>query len=631
MELYLSRIYSSITSLPRSYKSLLLLGLDTVLVPLCLYLAFALRLDTFKPYLGKTDFWQLHFLLTLTALIVILITKQHKVKLHNFGVHSIYRIAVNSFILLLSIVILLYFFKYWSPRSVPIIFSMLFFIFVAGYRILLARLLNRVKEYINNARPVAIYGTGTTAIQLLSSLKESGRYKPICFFDDSSVMHGSVLSEVRVEDSGKLEEIILKKFIQEVFIAVPEASEAGVKRIVDRLSTCDVKLHVVPSIVQLLVSSSRDILNMNLKPDDLLGRDNELLTSLSIPDEYKGKTIIVTGAGGSVGSEISRQLIDFAPQKLVLLDNSELALYKIDQELSAKAARQDIELVARLGSVSDKEYLEHIIKNEGAQVLFHAAAYKHVPLVEHNIIEAMRNNVLGTYNAAAAAGNNGLEKFILISTDKAVRPTNIMGATKRLAELVSHSCRQLYPNTNYTVVRFGNVLGSSGSVIPLFKKQLAQGGPVTVTHPRVTRYFMTIPEAAKLVLVAGLMSKGGDTFVLDMGEPIKIIDLAKRMIKLAGYSRKDEDNPHGEIAIDFIGLRLGEKLHEELFFDKAELTDTPHKKIYRLEEEIISKSKMQNIIEQIIYALAERDETKFINIASDNVEGFVWDSRKSTS
>lgn len=628
MDLSLIEIYGKITNLPRSYKSLLLLGVDTVLVPICLYLAFALRLDTFEPYLGKSDFWQLHFLLTFTALIIILTTKQHKVKLHNFGVHSIYRIAVNSFLVLLSIIILLYFFKYWAPRSVPIIFFMLFFVLAVGYRISLARLLNRIKEYVHNAQPVAIYGTGMTALQLLSSLKESDRYKPICFFDDSSVMHGAILSEVRVEDPRKLEEIILKKHIQEIFITIPESPDARVKRIVNRLSVYDVRLHIIPSIMQLLVSSSRDILQMNLKPDDLLERDNELLTSLNVSDEYKEKTILVTGAGGSVGSEISRQLIDFAPKKLILFDNNEFSLYKIDQELSTKAAKQDTELVARLGSVLDKGYLDHVIKNEGVQILFHAAAYKHVPLVEHNVLEAMRNNVLGTYNAAAAAGNNGLEKFILISTDKAVRPTNIMGATKRLAELVSHSFRQLQPNTNYTVVRFGNVLGSSGSVVPLFKKQLSQGGPLTVTDPRVTRYFMTISEAAKLVLVAGLMSKGGDTFVLDMGDPVKIIDLAKRMIKLSGYSHKDEDNPYGEIAIDFIGLRLGEKLYEELFFDKAELTDTPHQKIYRLEEKIIPISKMQNIIEQIISAYAELDETKLINIASDNVEGFTWVSQK---
>lgn len=629
MDRYFSKIYNAVTNLPRNYKSYLLFCLDTTLVPLCLYAAFALRLDTFTPYVAHPGFWQLHLLLTLAKVVVILTTGQHKVRLHNFGMQSVYKIGVNSFLMLLSIIILLYFFKYWAPRSVPIIFFMLFFFSAVGFRVLLSRLLNRLKEHVNNAKPVAIYGTGTAAMQILSALRESEKYKPVFFFDDNSAMHHAILGEIRVENPINLREIITKMKIQEVFIAVPEASEAELKKIVNGLSVYEIKIHIVPTIMQLLVSSSRDIMQMNITPDDLLQRDKELLTSLKISAEFNGKIIVVTGAGGSVGSELSRQLMDFQPKKLVLLDSSEFALYSIDSELSAKAAKQGTELVSRLGSILDGEYLEHILSDEGAQILFHAAAYKHVPLVEQNILEAVRNNVLGTYNAAAAAGKASLQQFILISTDKAVRPSNIMGATKRLAELVSHSCSQLYPNTNYAVVRFGNVLGSSGSVIPLFKKQLSQGGPITVTDPGVTRYFMTIPEAAKLVLVAGLMSKGGDTFVLDMGEPVKIVDLARRMISLAGHSYKNPGDPNGDIAIEFIGLRRGEKMYEELFFDKAELSDTPHKKIYRLEEKIISTASMQHIIEQVNLALLHRDEDKFIDLANNYVDGFTWNSAKS--
>ena len=507
---------------------------------------------------------------------------------------------------------------------------MLFSFSAVGYRLILSRLINHLKKYINNAQPVAIYGTGTTAMQVFSALRESEEYKPVCFFDGSATMHGAILGEIRVENPKKLEEIVIKRKIQAIFIAIPANFESETKKIVTRLSACGVKIHIVPTVMQLLISSSRNVMQMNMKPGDLLERDKELLTSLKISGGFSGKIIFVTGAGGSVGSELSRQVLDFKPKKLVLFDSNEFALYTLDSELSAQAARQGTELVSRLGSVVDGEYLEHILSDEGVQILFHAAAYKHVPLVEQNILQAVRNNVLGTYNAASAAGKAGLERFICISTDKAVRPSNIMGATKRLAELVSHSCHQLYPETYYTVVRFGNVLGSSGSVIPLFKKQLSQGGPITVTDPRVTRYFMTIPEAAKLVLVAGLMSTGGDTFVLDMGEPVKIVDLAKRMISLSGHSCKTPSDPNGEIAIDFIGLRPGEKLYEELFFDKAELKNTPHEKIHRLEEKIISTCSMQHIIEQVNLAFSERNEARFINLATANVEGFKWNSEKSS-
>ena len=394
MDKHFDIIYNGLVKLPRIYKACFLLVVDVILAPVCLYVAFALRLDTITPYLGSADFWQLHFLLVIMTLVVVLATNQHNVRLHNFGIQSVYKIGVNSAILLLGAVILLYFFKYWAPRSVPIIFFMLFSFSAVGYRLILSRLINHLKKYINNAQPVAIYGTGTTAMQVFSALRESEEYKPVCFFDGSATMHGAILGEIRVENPKKLEEIVIKRKIQAIFIAIPANFESETKKIVTRLSACGVKIHIVPTVMQLLISSSRNVMQMNMKPGDLLERDKELLTSLKISGGFSGKIIFVTGAGGSVGSELSRQVLDFKPKKLVLFDSNEFALYTLDSELSAQAARQGTELVSRLGSVVDGEYLEHILSDEGVQILFHAAAYKHVPLVEQNILQAVRNNVL---------------------------------------------------------------------------------------------------------------------------------------------------------------------------------------------------------------------------------------------
>lgn len=626
MTLFFDTIYHGISGVPRRYKNLILLSLDTVLLPVCLYLAFALRLDTFTPFIGQDKFWTLHLLLTFSGIAIILISGQHRVKLHNFEINSVYQIGLSTAGLFLSFIMLLYLFRFWAPRSVPIIFAMLFFFSTVGSRVVISLLLNQLKMQVNKAAPVAIYGTGSTAMQILSALNESEVHEPICFFDENSALHGAIIGNIRVESPANLNSKLKKKNIQEVYIALPDASDAETKSIVGKISGYGVKVCVAPTVMQLLLDHSRDILSAGMTPDDLLGRDKIMLNSLDISSGFKGKSIIVTGAGGSIGSELSRQILEFAPKKLVLFDSNEFALYKIGNELADRAAKLGTQLVSKLGSVVDEEYLEFVLTEERVQMLFHAAAYKHVSLVEKNILEAARNNVLGTYCAATAAGKVGLEKFVLVSTDKAVRPTNIMGATKRLAELVTHSCSQLYPRSIYAVVRFGNVLGSSGSVVPLFKKQISYGGPVTVTNPNVTRYFMTIPEASKLVLLAGFFSSGGDTFVLDMGEPVKILDLAKRMIELSGNKLKNGLPSEEGIAIEFVGLRSGEKLHEELLFDRNELVETPHEKIFRIKEKIISEKSMDNIVDEITRALSQRDEPAIVRLISVNVEGFYWNS-----
>ncbi len=626
---FVGKSYVVLKNIPRVYKSLFLFVFDTSQVPICLYLAFALRLDTLTPYVGSNGFWQLILLQTIAGIAALLIVRQHRVKLHNFEINSIFQIALTTAALFLCLIILLYLFRFWAPRSVPIIFSVLFFVTSAGFRVVVSTVLNYAERRVNNAIPVAIYGTNNTAIQVLSALKSSRSHDPVCFFDDNPALHGAKIANIKVENTANVLDTLKKKGIQEVYIALPEASEEDLRPIAGRIAELGVKCHVTPTVTQLLLNHSRNLLRDGISADDLLGREKLDILSAELKSAFQGKAIVVTGAGGSIGSELSRQILRFKPRKLVLFENSEFALYTITSELTSQASRLETEIVPQLGSTLDAHCLEAVLKKENAQMLFHAAAYKHVPLVEQNILEAAKNNILGTYNAALAAGKLSLEKFVLISTDKAVRPTNIMGATKRLAELVATSCQAKYSATTYSVVRFGNVLSSSGSVIPLFQKQITQGGPVTVTHPEITRYFMTIPEASRLVLIAGFFSDGGDTFVLDMGEPVKIVDLAKRIIELSGFTVKDDRNPDGDIAIDFVGLRPGEKMFEELIFRESELVTTPHKKIFRLKEEIITEIDRQRIIECISSSAIKRDEDAIVRLLREKVEGFRWKGTKA--
>lgn len=626
---FVDKSYVALRDIPRQYKNLILFSLDASLVPICLYLAFALRLDSIAPHAGQGGFWLLILLQTIAGIATLLIVGQHKTKLHNFDINSLFRISVTAIVLFFALVFLLYLFRLWAPRSVPIIFAVLFFVASAGIRTFISALLNYANRRLNNAIPVGIYGTSNTAIQVLFALKASSSHEPLCFFDDNSALHGATIANIKVESSTNIEKALKKKGIQEVYIALPDASQEAIKPIASRLTELGIKCHITPTVTELLLNNSRDILREGVSFEDLLGREKFDLLSEELQSGFQGKVVIVTGAGGSIGSELCRQILHFKPKKLILFEINEFALYTITTELAVQAAEQKTELVPKLGSVLDRKCLETVLKHDRANVLFHAAAYKHVPLVEQNILEAANNNVLGTYTAASVAGKMLVDKFVLISTDKAVRPTNIMGATKRLAELVATSCQEKYPATRYSVVRFGNVLGSSGSVIPLFKKQIEQGGPVTVTHPNITRYFMTIPEASKLVLIAGFFSDGGDTFVLDMGKPVKIMDLARRIIELSGFTVKDDGNPDGDIAIDFVGLRPGEKMFEELFFQKDEMVDTPHNKIFRAKEKTVSESDADKILRCVSCSISEGDSASFIRLITENVEGFRWNTDHS--
>lgn len=456
---------------------------------------------------------------------------------------------------------------------------------------------------------VAIYGAGASGNQLAQALSSSGEYQTVALIDDKRELQGATIGGIRVYAPDALPKLLKEKSVTKILLAMPSLGKAQQRRILDRLEPLKVKTMVASPIKTLVNGQSRLQDMREIEIEDLLGRDavepDEELMSMFIT----GKTVMVTGAGGSIGSELCRQILRQRPVRLLLLEMSEFALYSIEQELQAlrKSLRLEVELLPFLGSVLETARCERVLRNFHVETVYHAAAYKHVPLVEHNPIEGIRNNALGTLSMARAAMAAEVERFVLISTDKAVRPTNVMGCTKRLAELILQAFSKQQSKTRFCMVRFGNVLGSSGSVVPLFRKQIMAGGPITITHPEITRYFMTIPEAAQLVLQAGAMGEGGDVFVLDMGDPVKIVDLAKRMVHLSGLEIKSDLEPEGNIEIHHVGLRPGEKLYEELLIgDNVEGTD--HPLIMRAQESYLPWSRLQILLEALEAACARFDQ-----------------------
>lgn len=447
---------------------------------------------------------------------------------------------------------------------------------------------------------VAIYGAGEAGVQLANALRSGSEYLPVAFIDDDPQLQRTSISGIRVHSPARLRELIDQHDLGAVLLAIPSLTPVEQRRIIDSLTPLKVRIKVTPSMGNLVKGMSRVEDVREIQIEDLLSRDpvapDESLLSVCIT----GKSVAVSGAGGSIGSELCRQIIKLRPRRVVLLELSEFALYSIDQELRAYANTHnlDVELVPFMGSVIDLAKCRGIFQRFEVETVYHAAAYKHVPLVEQNSIEGIRNNVFGTLNFARAAVEAKVKCFVLVSTDKAVRPTNVMGSTKRLAELILQAFSRQHSQTRFCMVRFGNVLGSSGSVVPLFRRQIAAGGPVTLTHPEITRYFMTIPEAAQLVLQAGSMGKGGDVFVLDMGQPVKIADLAERMIHLSGQEVRSDETPDGTIEIKYVGLRPGEKLYEELLIGDN-VTGTAHPLIMRAQEAEIAWPFLELMLRQL--------------------------------
>ena len=508
------------------------------------------------------------------------------------------------------------------PRAAPLVYWLILFVCAGGVR--MATRAWHQASLRSGAKKVIIYGAGESGRQLLHALNHGAEYRVVAFIDDDQKIHTSVISGRPVMGSESLESLIHEHKVSQVLLAVPSASQERRREIINSLVGMPVHVRTVPKISELVAgrASVNQIQDVDL--DDLLGRDPVPPHPELIARCITGKVVMVTGAGGSIGAELCRQIIDSAPKELVLLDISEFSLYTIERELRATCQRKGYHfpVVTLLGSVRDERRLESIFRTFAVETVYHAAAYKHVPLVEHNIAEGVANNVQGTWCAASAANRAGVATFVLVSTDKAVRPTNIMGASKRFAELVLQGFAQLETPTRFCIVRFGNVLGSSGSVVPLFREQIEHGGPVTVTHPEVSRYFMSIREAAQLVLQAGAMGTGGDVFVLDMGHPIRIVELAQRMIRLSGYEMDDEPSSHGHIDIEYIGLRPGEKLHEELLLGTS-VAGTGHPMIMRAEEEALDFDELSPAVAELINACVEMDCAEITELLRTYVDGFA--------
>jgi len=489
--------------------------------------------------------------------------------------------------------------------SVFVIFSLLILVMSAAWRIGLRHLTLYIYRHGKDRVRVLIYGAGRTGQQLVAALRHDDSVNPIAFVDDNPTLQSLMVSGLRVHGPSSLKKLVLEKDIDRVVLAMPSISQPALARIAHKLRHIGCEVHALPSFAAMVGQSEmrRQVTPVSLH--DLLGRNMLERELPGVSHVYSGRRILVSGAGGSIGSELCRQLIACKPACVVLVDHSELALYNIDKEL--RDIGDGMQIVPILGSVLDAQLMRDVLVEHDIEVVLHAAAYKHLPLVEQNVLIGLRNNVLGTKILADAARAAGVDRFILVSTDKAVRPTNVMGASKRLAELAVQDLAARTPGTRFSMVRFGNVLGSSGSVIPLFDEQISRGGPVTLTDPMVTRYFMTISEAARLVLLAGSFARGGDVFVLDMGKPVPIHKLARQMIEGAGFTVRDKENPKGDIEIKVTGLRPGEKLHEELLISSDMLT-TPHTKILRAQESFLSEFEMATALKDLRQAIDNYDE-----------------------
>lgn len=620
-------------SMRRRYKRLLQVSADILLIWLAVWLAFVLRMgsdDLVQPLGGHAWLFVAAPLLAIPLFIRMGLYRAVLRYLDNNGLLTILK-AVSLAALLLALAI------YWYrdapalvPRSLVFNYWWISLLLIGGLRLLMRHYFlgdwgdwKRARHMLPFTRDddglsrVAIYGAGSAGHQLAAALRRGRAMRPVAFLDDDDGIANRTIAGLKVYKPKHLQQMIDETGASEVLLAIPSASRARRREILAALETYPLHVRSIPGLMELASGRVKveDIQEVDIA--DLLGRDAVEPRVELFERCIRGQVVMVTGAGGSIGSELCRQILTQAPAVLILFEHSEYNLYSIHQELQVRLD-PSIRLVPILGSIRNPQRLLDVMRTWRVDTLYHAAAYKHVPMVEHNIAEGVLNNVVGTLNTAQAAILAGVRHCVLISTDKAVRPTNVMGCTKRLAEqLLQALSREAEPRlhglgcaqanlTRFCMVRFGNVLGSSGSVIPLFREQIRRGGPVTVTHPEITRYFMTIPEAAQLVIQAGAMGQGGDVFVLDMGEPVRIAELAEKMIRLSGMTLRSEHNPRGDIAIEYSGLRPGEKLYEELLIGDN-VSATEHPMIRRADEQHMSWEALSELLDQLLAAVADED------------------------
>src|SRR5580704_5611519 len=610
-----------ILGLPRGTKRLIMLGADAIAIPTALWAALALKFDRLDPSLERTF---AYFLVAVSSALCF------------FAVFGLYR-AIIRFVgpkamltvlagVSLSVLVLAGFDRFVASHQIPLsafgIYWALALLYVGGSRF--------VARYLFLRR----FGARHAGARVCSVLLGGPDFEPVAFIDDKKSLQGSNINGVRVYGSESLPELVQHRRIDRVLLAMPSASRRRRREILTQLEPLSVHVQSLPNLSDLISGKAQISELCDVDVSDLLGRDPVPPQPKLFGSCIRGKCVLVTGAGGSIGAELCRQIIRLSPTRLVLFEMSELALYNIERELEELAARErlELEIVPLLGNAHHRHRVREVLSAFAVQTVYHAAAYKHVPIVEHNVVEGIHNNVISTWYTAEAALETGVESFVLVSTDKAVNPANVMGATKRLAELVLQALQERTTQTRFCMVRFGNVLASSGSVVPLFQNQIRRGGPVTVTHPDVIRYFMTIPEAAQLVIQAGSMATGGDVFVLDMGRPVRIDDLARRMINLMGLSVRDADNPDGDIEIEYTGLRTAEKLFEELLIG-TNVAGTDHPMIMRAMEHHMAWAKMELVLNELLVALASFDCHRALALlgeavaeyqADQEIRDYVW-------
>jgi FlaA1/EpsC-like NDP-sugar epimerase len=623
-DLFSKNLILKIVSLRRRNKRFIMVLADLIALPLALWSGFALRLSEWWPQEYLFASWQLFLVLPIVGVFIFMRLGLYHALVRFMGAQAIW--AVGKGVLLLALVL-------WSaafvfqidpfPRSIPISFALAALVYVGGSRLLVRHYYHWAVKHYENKEAVLIYGAGGAGIQLATALSDGKEFYPVGFIDDDKALWGSTIKSLPVYNPNKVIDLIESTSIKHVLFAVADASNSQRKKMLEKLDGCNVHIQTIPSLPELLSGKASIEQVREVQIEELLGRDTVPSMSSLMSKCITGKVVLVTGAGGSIGSELCRQIMEQRPKIIVLLESNEYFLYKIEQELKKllNIESLNVSMFALLGSVTNRDRIAKLIKHFSVDTIYHAAAYKHVPIVEHNIVEGVANNIFGTQVVAEEAAKAGVGHFILISTDKAVRPTNVMGATKRFAEMILQQLAITKTATIFSMVRFGNVLGSSGSVVPLFRRQIQEGGPVTVTHKDITRYFMTIPEAASLVIQAGSMADGGDVFVLDMGEPVKIVDLATRMIQLSGLELQTDKNPDGDIHIQYTGLRPAEKLYEELLVGDN-VVGTEHSMIMRANEDYLDEELLAQYLNKLKAAIEVNDSNALRQILIASITGY---------
>ncbi len=632
-----------LSELSRSAKSALQVTVDASLIFLSFVAAILLRLESLA-LLAKPQVWYALVPAIAITLIAFRLLGLYSTMIRFLNSRILLTIGIGASFSTVAIAIAGLVFQADLPRSVPIIFGIFVFLWVGGARFAAQKIFRNSVRMIK--RPVIVYGAGESGLQLLNALFHGREYTPVALVDDNPTLQNLSVGGLRVYAPEQIRELAQKTAARVVLLAIPSANRARRREIVQAIQDLGLEIKTIPGMMDLISGKAKIAELSTVSPEELLGRDPVPPNADLLSKNVSGCSVMVSGAGGSIGSELCRQILAQDPKTLVLFELSEYALYAIATELSETAARlqKSTRIIPVMGSVQHPRRLEAVIRAFGVQTIYHAAACKHVPLVEENVVEGIRNNVFGTLAITDAAKKLGVRDFILISTDKAVRPTNVMGASKRIAELICQAHAKEASQTVFSMVRFGNVLGSSGSVIPRFRAQIEGGGPVTVTHKDITRYFMTIPEASQLVIQAGAMAKGGDVFVLDMGEPIKILDVAISMIKLHGLRPYLVDHPDqgsakaGDIPICITGLRKGEKLYEELLIGNNP-SPTAHPRIMTASEVSLSMEELASVLDRLFQACVDFDLTTIIAILhelpleytpqSDAISDLIWSEYNS--